>query len=351
MKDIQMKSDQELMGQANAEEGKHEQVVDWVVEQEDVSETEQIYQIFDKVFKKVITLSTKAGVNLFNGLFKLDYPLDSTIAYNWTEFEDDRLRRILADTILTINGTHSYHLEAQMEKDNSIVFRVFDYGFHHASRTRVMDAEQGKYVLRFPEPVVIYLYYEGNVPDDYTLTLEKNDGTLMCEYKVPVVKLPEISVEELNDRKMVVLLPFQVLKCRKLIKKGRITDVSELKRIVENDIIGSINRNVELGNIEQEDAFKLKRYLKSLCRYLGKHHKELEAMRDMTDESFMTDADIICETYEKKLAEKDEKLAEKNEELAEKNEELAEKEEQMAKQSAMIEQLQQQIEQLKKQQA
>ena len=260
MKDIQMKSDQELVGQANAGDGKDEQVVDRVGEQEDVSEAEQVYQIFDKVFKKVITLSTKAVVNLINGLFKMDYPLDSTIAYNWTEFEDDRLRRILADTILTINGTHSYHLEAQMEKDNSIVFRVFDYGFHHASRTRVMDAEQGKYVLRFPEPVVIYLYYEGNVPDYYILTLEKNDGTLMCEYKVPVLKLPEISVEELNDRKMAVLLPFQVLKCRKLIKKGRITDVSELKRIVENDIIGNINRNVELGNIEQEDAFKLKRY-------------------------------------------------------------------------------------------
>ena len=124
-------------------------------------------------------------------------------------------------------------------------------------------------------------------------------------------------------------------RCRNLIKKGEIADVSELKRIVENDIIDCINRNVKLQNIEQEDAFKLKRYLKSLCRYLGKHHKELEVMSDMTDESFMTDADIICETYEKKLAEKDEKLAEKDE--------------QMAKQSAMIEQLQQQIEQLKKQ--
>ena len=61
----------------------------------------------------------------------------------------------------------------------------------------------------------------------------------------------------------------------------------------------------------------------------------------MTDESFMTDADIICETYEKKLAEKDEQMAKK----------LAEKDKEMAKQSAMIEQLQQQIEQLKKQQA
>ena len=72
----------------------------------------------------------------------------------------------------------------------------------------------------------------------------------------------------------------------------------------------------------------------------------------MTDESFMTDADIICETYEKKLAEKDKqmtkKLAEKDEQMAKK---LAEKDKEMAKQSAMIEQLQKQIEQLKKQQA
>ena len=48
-------------------------------------------------------------------------------------------------------------------------------------------------------------------------------------------------------------------------------------------------------------------------------------MSDMTDESFMTYADIICEIYEKKLEQKDKKLAEKDE--------------QMAKQSARIEQL------------
>ena len=87
---------------------------------------EEIFQIFDKVFKKVITLSTRAVINLINGLFDTDYPLDSTITYNWTEFEDDNLKKILADTIITINGKYAYHLEAQMEKDNSIVFRVFE---------------------------------------------------------------------------------------------------------------------------------------------------------------------------------------------------------------------------------
>ena len=62
--------------------------------------TEQIYQIFDKIFKKILTLSTIAVINLINGLFGTNYPKDSTITYNWTEFQDDELRRILADTIL-----------------------------------------------------------------------------------------------------------------------------------------------------------------------------------------------------------------------------------------------------------
>ena len=38
---------------------------------------EEIFQIFDKVFKKVITLSTRAVINLINGLFDTDYPLDT----------------------------------------------------------------------------------------------------------------------------------------------------------------------------------------------------------------------------------------------------------------------------------
>lgn len=71
------------------------------------------HHIFDKIFKKILTLSSTAVVNLINGLFETNYPTDSQIDYNWTEFVDDDLRRILADTIITINHRYSYHLEAQ----------------------------------------------------------------------------------------------------------------------------------------------------------------------------------------------------------------------------------------------
>ena len=285
-------------------------------------EDEDIYQIFDKTFKKIITLSSVAVTNLINALFQTNYPPDSTITYNWTEFEDDKLKRILADTILTINGKYSYHLEAQMEKDRTIVFRVFEYGFHHAQRNRI--TKDGAYVLPFPRPVVIYLYYEGNVPDEYTLTLQfhsQNQKEEHYEYKVPVLKLQDTTSKELNDKKMVILIPFHLLKFRKAVKEGNLSNrLTELKRMYETDIIGSIETNRQIGNITTEDAYKLKLYVDMLWRYLLKHHKELEAFGDMTDESFMTEADIICERLHKAedlLKEKDSELQEKDSELQE----------------------------------
>ena len=37
---------------------------------------------------------------------------------------------------ITVNGRHSYHMEAQMYKDEEIEFRVFDYGYRYALRER-----------------------------------------------------------------------------------------------------------------------------------------------------------------------------------------------------------------------
>lgn len=180
-----------------------------------------IYQIYDKMFKKILTLSSGAVINLINGLFGTDYPKDSIIEYNWTEFEDHKLKKILADTILTINGGQSYHMEAQMTKDDDIVFRVFEYEFGHAMRTRFR--EDGQYILQFPEARVIFLSESENISDEYALTLDfGTQGTF--EYKVQTVKFQEISAQELNDRKMVILIPFKLLKLRKIMEKERTPD-------------------------------------------------------------------------------------------------------------------------------
>lgn len=71
------------------------------------SMTTNLVHIYDKMCKRILTLSTKA---------------------------DNRF---------------SYHMEIQMTVDDEIVFRVIEYGFGHAYKNRI--CEKGKEVLSFPE--------------------------------------------------------------------------------------------------------------------------------------------------------------------------------------------------------
>ena len=210
----------------------------------------------------------------------------------------------------------------------------FDYGYGHAFQKREHDGDG--YVLHFPRPVVIYLYYEGTVPDEYTLTLEFDEGKKTFEYTVPVVKLTELSVEELNRRKMVILIPFHLLKLKQWLKEGKVTEES-LRKLVHDDIIGSINENQRLGNISTEDALKLKRYTGRLSRYLYQklQGEGLGVLMEMTDESFMTDVDLFFEAYhaqEDALKEKDDALKEQEAALKEKDDALKEKDDALKEQ-------------------
>jgi len=303
---------------------------------------ESIYHIYDKLFKKILTLSQRAVVNLINGLFDTDYPADSSITYNWTEFEKENLQKILADTILTINGRYSYHMEAQLEKDETIILRVFDYGYGHALRNAKED--NGIYKVVFPEPKVIYLYSTKNIPDNYSLELDFGKQGVFI-YHAEVCKFQTITSEELNERKMIILIPFALLRVRKLLEEDRSPEnLDLLKRLIQDDIIVNINKNLEIGNITESDARKLRRYTHKLYEEVYSHYEEMEELNEMTDESLMLDIDIIekdIENMEKKhseeiqalknelkdvLAEKDEALKEKDKEISRKDEELNAKE-------------------------
>jgi hypothetical protein len=289
-----------------------------------------IYHIYDKIFKKILTLSSTAVTNMINGLFGTEYPADSTITYNWTKFEDKELKRILADTIVTVNGSNSYHMEAQMTNDEDIIFRVFEYGYSHANRNSSSD--NGRYILPFPEPKIIYFCTSGNVPDEYILELDFGSQGVF-NYKVSTFNYLKNTPEELTEKRLIILIPFELLKLRDIMKKERTPELlSELKYLIMHDIIGSIDINLKAGNITQDDARKLKRLTHKLYEHIYAHYKELEEVTDMTDESLMLDIDIIEKEHEKELAkviaEKDTAISEKDNALAqitEKNKVITEK--------------------------
>ena len=270
----------------------------------------EIYQIYDKAFKRILTLSEKTVINLINGLFDTDYPTNSKITYNWTEHEDRDLKRTLADSILTINGKNSYHIEAQMTEDEEIVFRFIEYGFGYAYKNRTF-VDGGERMI-FPRPCILYLD-EGKkdkVPDEYKLTLLFEDQGEFT-YKVPLVKLQNMSVEELNRKKMIALLPFQLLKLRKKIENLRTQEnLEELQSFVMNDIIESIYENETVDNISHSDALDLMELTTKLYMKIYSKYKELEdfTMR-MCDQSL----ELISDKYEKTVEELEEEVKNKDE--------------------------------------
>ena len=273
-----------------------------------------LYHIYDKIFKKILTLSATAVINLINGLFGTNYPLDSTITYNWTEFEDKELKKVLADTIITINGIFSYHIEAQMTEDEDIIFRVVEYGYGHAGRNS--SKSDGLYILRFPEPKIIYFCTKGNVPEKFTLQLDfGSQGTFL--YQVSTFNYLKTTPSELTEKKLIILIPFELLKLREIMKKERTPENLEaLKNLIQSDIIGSINENLRVENITLDDARRLRRLTHKLYEHIYSHYEEMEDLNDMTDESLMLDIDIIEKEHEKELAEKDKEIARSHEEIA-----------------------------------
>ncbi|MBQ7925324.1 MAG: hypothetical protein IJ335_03425 [Lachnospiraceae bacterium] len=174
-------------------------------------------------------------------------------------------------------------------------------------------------IATISEPKIIYLYAPGHIPDTYSLSLDfGSQGTF--QYQISAFKFLESSVEELNRKKLIILIPFQLLKLRKLLERDRSPDnLQALKNLINNDILSSIETNLSLQNISMDDARKLRRLTKQLYDHIYSHYSEMEELNEMTDESLMLDIDIIEKEHEKKIAEivkeKDFALAEKEAEI------------------------------------
>lgn len=222
----------------------------------------------------------------------------------------DNYKDMISDAMIKIENGGIYHMEAQMYRDENIVFRVFGYGYMNATQNKAENT------LKFPEPKIIYLYSENdNIPEELKLKLDFGiQGAFM--YKVGTFDYIHTSVEEINRKNLILRIPFQLLRLRKkLIRNRDENTIEELKSILINDILKSIKVNLECGNIESGDAYRLKECTVILYRYLYSKYTEMEAggVNSMVDDMLELEVDkIIDETTRKVTAEVTEKVTESN---------------------------------------
>jgi hypothetical protein len=211
------------------------------------------------------------------------------------------------------------------------------------------DFQGGKkpYILSFPEPKIIYLFSNQPIPKEYTLRL--SFGTQgYFDYKVTTFDYLKTSIEELNRKKMVILIPFELLRLRESLKKERTPEnLEQLINLIQNDIIGSINENLRVGNITPSDARHLQQLTQKLYEHLYAHYEELEAISDMTDQSLVLDIDIIEREHERELRQKDKIIAEKDDTLLKKDTALAEMSTALDEMSTVLEEQAKEIEHLR----
>ena len=91
----------------------------------------------DEILKYLFSTSNKVLVKLLNAIFEEDFKeneVNLTVSNN--EFIEDTLGVIRGDMFFDIlkrdNNKISYHLEFQTKNDNTMVIRMFEYGFKKA---------------------------------------------------------------------------------------------------------------------------------------------------------------------------------------------------------------------------
>jgi hypothetical protein len=216
------------------------------------------HNFYDKLLTCFIYLSKEAQIKFINALFGYDFPLDSDIEYLLTKSVDLRFNERFSDLILKIMREFYFHIELELKKKKqSMSKRIHRY--ESASGDINAHFVGDSMVFPYPESVVIYLTPSDEVGPVFKQTITINEKHAM-QYEVPVIKLTELSVDEIVDKGLTFLLPLYMVKHRHKVANymKSLTDPNikvkagtkeKLQKLVYVDIIEGIEKGYSLGSI------------------------------------------------------------------------------------------------------
>jgi len=229
----------------------------------------------DVLLKDLFSVTKRALIQLLNGVFDEDYDeyeVDITITNN--EFVGSDLENLRGDILYVINRNGekvTYHIEFQLSKDNKMEIRLFQYAMHKGLEERNLGWTE---VVKLPYQRVIYFEENGNIPNELRMIFESPDGTQQLDYKVPIIKNWELTVEYLVRKKMYPLLPLQLFNLRKEMY-GLEKFPSKMKPIVEKmkatafEILRVTSELYDSGELDKIDYDKMMVAVQNLIDYFN----------------------------------------------------------------------------------
>jgi len=240
---------------------------------------------------------------MINSLFGKDIPLDAKVTYEGNDLyrfnqEDSSVETLRTDMILNINGMR-FHLEFQTISEKTMIIRMFEYGFELSIKeiwSNITNLKDG-IKLTFPQQFVIFVEQDDAIPENelkMKVVLWNGEET---EFRVPIMRYWEETVDSLEAKHLVPLIPLQVFKLRKSLmtitkskkskaEKERLTE-EKLKEVIKiytevtEKIRDLVDNKEELTTYDAEQILKA---VQHLSKYLYNNYKsytkiEKEAVR------------------------------------------------------------------------
>ncbi|WP_455543654.1 hypothetical protein [Intestinibacter sp.] len=241
----------------------------------------------DEILKYLFTTSERVLINLLNGIFEENFDSDEvSVTITNSEFVEDTLEILRGDMFFNIfkkgddgfdKNKMNYHLEFQTKNDNTMVIRMFEYGFRKGKENSEI-ADDSIRKLYFPKQKVIFFEENKNIQDTLELLIVFSEEQKFL-YKVDVIKYWHYTDEELIKKKMYPLLPLQLFNLRKELQYAKQNnDVDKIRRlsVVARKLATKLaNESKELLDNDEilgEDFHKMLLAIQNLIEYLNRNY-------------------------------------------------------------------------------
>ena len=260
----------------------------------------------DKILKRLFTLkNTIPIIDFLNAAYNDNISHEAKLYYVDKEINNynkkiSRYISFYADMyIKVIDGEkiYEYEIEFQTVYESSMAIRMFRYGFERAVKLADYNRiKEGKIKIKLPEPYLIVLEEDKDIPNDIHLEIEipkQNTVTYRCK----VLKYYTYNIDLLLKENMYLLLPLQIFRLRKKMhqiscsslplekKKSKMIIVYSQLKIVIEDTLKAIDLSYNDNRITLEDYDEMTSAIENINSYFldmyGKYADIDEEVREM----------------------------------------------------------------------
>ncbi len=166
---------------------------------------------YDDVFRTILNDFKWMAIPVINEIFGKDFHRDEEVEPLQNEMYISEAGKgyykRITDSRIRIRDT-IFHMELQSTSDNTMGIRMAEYDFLIARSDYTVEGNTLK--LRYPYSVVLYLRSTRNTPNEMIVQFQSPKEDDFFSYTIPVVKMQSYSIEDIFDKRLLLLIPFYI---------------------------------------------------------------------------------------------------------------------------------------------